>query len=862
MALSAGSVEIRLFAELARLQSDMKKANKVVEDAMGGIQKTVRATTSLFNNMAASFGASQIVKLADDYKRFDSQLKLSTKSLYEYNEAYSNVIRIGRTAQSDIGAIGVLYARLNNNLRDFNVTQSQVAGVTETISLALRTNNATVQETNSVMLQLSQSFGSGKLNGQEFLAVAEGAPMLLRQLAASLKVPFGALKDLSAQGKITREDLLKAWSDPAYLAALREQVKEVGTVTSSITVLMNNLKQYIGESDKATGATKALSGGIMLIADNINTLVSGAIAFGIVAFVKWSQTQLSALQASRAMAAQSVINAKVELSLAQAAYASGAAVTKKTAAMANNAAATTMATSNTARLIAAERALVAATSTTAVAFRGLSAALSMFGGPIGLAVTGVILFGDKLLAFVDKVRGVTPELKKINEQIERNNQLRKIGVSNDDPLAAERESIAKTVAEVARLQEMRDRVQRMGKNAGFYMMFSTPAEKIAEIDAQIEQARVNISATMKSITQGNASVTSSTNENAEAFTKLSEKLKTAKELAAEYANNQRMIMIEGNKAGLSQDEILAKLALLKGQYDKTTGAIKEQNKAVKELSNANKERLKELQDQIDFEMEMLELKNKRELELTRENDEERKARIEEAVEKQKEFNAEVEKIKDAVDPTRAYAREIAKLGEMFNLNRISADEFSKAAIDSQKRMLSQVEKDSDFMKSIADSAAKNMQNSFADFLFDPFKDGLGGMLSNFANTLRRMAADQLALSIFKQINSSFGGSEGFGAVVSSLFGGARADGGDVRSNKAYLVGERGPEIFMPKGNGTIVPNHEIGNAQAPVQSAPPTVNIKNINVLDPSLIGNYLNTDDGERLIMNTIQRNRSAFGI
>ena len=160
MALSAGSVEIRLFAELARLQSDMKKANKVVVDAMGGIQKTVRATTSIFNSMAASFGAVQIIKLADDYKRFDSQLKLSSKSLREYGEAYNNVIRIGRTAQSDIGAIGVLYARLNNNLRDFNVTQNQVASVTETVSLALRTNNATVQETNSVMLQLSQSFGA------------------------------------------------------------------------------------------------------------------------------------------------------------------------------------------------------------------------------------------------------------------------------------------------------------------------------------------------------------------------------------------------------------------------------------------------------------------------------------------------------------------------------------------------------------------------------------------------------------------------------------------------------------------------------------------------------------------------------
>lgn len=729
MALSAGSVEIRLFAELARLQSDMKKANKVVEDAMGGIQKTVRATTSLFNNMAASFGAAQIIKLADDYKRFDAQLKLSTKSLQEYGQAYNNVIRIGRTAQSDIGAIGVLYARLNNNLRDFNVTQNQVAGVTETISLALRTNNATVQETNSVMLQLSQSFGSGKLNGQEFLAVAEGAPMLLRQLAKSLNEPFGALKDLSAQGKITREDLLKAWSDPEYIAALRQQVKEVGTVTSSYTVLMNNLKQYIGESDKATGATKALSGGIMLIADNINVLVSGAIAYGIISLKKWSVAQLDALRASadaslksnqqlafnaemqklnaektvaasnlkqdmvklegiaennkqaaiiktaeaeRAAIIQKIQYNKETLVAIQASRAEAiaanqvalarqneairtleatrnaatlsgnlfyqrqaeeqlaAAIAKRNALMtelavlgrqqanvnaqitastialqkaeqslnttratgavtlANNASMTTRMVHDYDKAKGANDALNKSTGILSSTMKGLNGVMAAFGGPVGIAITGIILFGDKLLEFVDKVRGVTPELKKINDQIKRNNELRKIGVSSDDTLAAERESIAKTVAEIARLQETRDRVLRMGKNAGVYMMFSTPAEKIAEIDAQIAQGRKNILDTMNSIDEANALTTWSTSKVSEEYVKLSEKLKTAKELAAEYAANQRLIMIEGHKAGLSQNEILAKLALLKDQYDKATGATKAFKEAAKGAAKAEK----------------------------------------------------------------------------------------------------------------------------------------------------------------------------------------------------------------------------------------------------------------------------------
>jgi phage-related minor tail protein len=46
------------------------------------------------------------------------------------------------------------------------------------------------------------------------------------------------------------------------------------------------------------------------------------------------------------------------------------------------------------------------------------------------------------------------------------------------------------------------------------------------------------------------------------------------------------------------------------------------------------------------------------------------------------------------------------------------------------------------------------------------------------------------------------------SLASSLFsiGGARASGGPVESGLAYLVGEQGPELFLPQSAGAIVPN--------------------------------------------------------
>jgi len=53
-------------------------------------------------------------------------------------------------------------------------------------------------------------------------------------------------------------------------------------------------------------------------------------------------------------------------------------------------------------------------------------------------------------------------------------------------------------------------------------------------------------------------------------------------------------------------------------------------------------------------------------------------------------------------------------------------------------------------------------------------------------------------------------------VVNWLAGmiGARADGGPVESQTAYVVGEEGPELFVPHSSGTIIPNGRLALSPA------------------------------------------------
>jgi phage-related minor tail protein len=73
----------------------------------------------------------------------------------------------------------------------------------------------------------------------------------------------------------------------------------------------------------------------------------------------------------------------------------------------------------------------------------------------------------------------------------------------------------------------------------------------------------------------------------------------------------------------------------------------------------------------------------------------------------------------------------------------------------------------------------------------------------------------------------FGGKDSFGGLIdiaSSIFGGFRADGGSVTAGKAYVVGERRPELFVPNTSGMILPSTEMA-ASSSNQSINLTVNV-------------------------------------
>ncbi len=108
--------------------------------------------------------------------------------------------------------------------------------------------------------------------------------------------------------------------------------------------------------------------------------------------------------------------------------------------------------------------------------------------------------------------------------------------------------------------------------------------------------------------------------------------------------------------------------------------------------------------------------------------------------------------------------------------------------------------------------AKKVEEAFkniAKSIQDDIKEGIKGLIkgtSTLADMLNKVADKFLDLAIDQAFGSVGGG--GIFGFLGNIF--KRERGGPVAGGNPYVVGEKGPELFVPRSSGTIVPNNQLG----------------------------------------------------
>jgi hypothetical protein len=197
--------------------------------------------------------------------------------------------------------------------------------------------------------------------------------------------------------------------------------------------------------------------------------------------------------------------------------------------------------------------------------------------------------------------------------------------------------------------------------------------------------------------------------------------------------------------------------------------------------------------------------------------------------------ADVTSLENALDPltaaTRRWADQQALLAQALDAAIISQERYNELVAMSDEAFRKATEKQTEYLTGIERQTRQNenlardlgftFQSAFEDAILRGEK--LRGVLAGIAQDLARIVMRQtvtepMARLVMGGLSAAsswlFGGAPGDirgpGGSTSIPFGGPRALGGPVEAGSAYLVGEQGPELFMPAQSGRIIPNGQTG----------------------------------------------------
>ena len=289
---------IRLQREQARLEQQLQRTSQASSQQNIGIRQLAGTMFALWGANTALIGIAQ---LGDQYQSMINKLTLVTKSADDARNRLASLTDIAKSSYSDLQSTTQLYVRLDMALKQTGGSASEAMQITQTLSKTIALAGLTSAEANSALLQISQAFNKGKLDGDEFRTVMETMPLLADAIANKLGHTRGELLKLAPQGKITGEVMKQA-----FLEASEVIDQKFANLTPTVSMQLQNLQTkaqtYFGAMFKDTGLAETFGNAIKYIANNLELATKVAVAFGVaVAFSTGLKTLNSLITAVTAV---------------------------------------------------------------------------------------------------------------------------------------------------------------------------------------------------------------------------------------------------------------------------------------------------------------------------------------------------------------------------------------------------------------------------------------------------------------------------------------------------------------------------------------------------------------------------------
>ena len=164
-----------------------------------------------------------------------------------------------------------------------------------------------------------------------------------------------------------------------------------------------------------------------------------------------------------------------------------------------------------------------------------------------------------------------------------------------------------------------------------------------------------------------------------------------------------------------------------------------------------------------------------------------------------------EQYKPAMTAAQEYSNVMKDLDKAFKIGAISQQEYGIATAEATRQYQIATGAAIDF-DSVATTLANGLSNSLMSLV-----DGTKSASDAFKDMARQVIAELYRVLVVQQLVNAAMGAFGFSPAAGGGFTrtpvtGQGAFGGPVGAGNGIVVGERGPEVFYPAMNGTIVPN--------------------------------------------------------
>jgi hypothetical protein len=199
------------------------------------------------------------------------------------------------------------------------------------------------------------------------------------------------------------------------------------------------------------------------------------------------------------------------------------------------------------------------------------------------------------------------------------------------------------------------------------------------------------------------------------------------------------------------------------------------------------------------------------------NAEFRTAKDKEAAEK-KSRQAIADSYKSAIDPMFDYANSLKELKSLADDGLLTELEYLKAVglVGDKFAALNKTQETYVETLGLTSEETDRLQRSMMELqmiqeagnlIAQGFEDAiLSGQ--KLGEVVRSLGRDLVRLVFSQLVTQPL--AAGIGGAIKSAFLPGRAVGGPVASGSPYVVGEKGPELFVPHASGTIVPNNKMG----------------------------------------------------